>query len=334
MEQNEAFLKLNDSFAILNHLHGGYNGAFAFYSFLRAFQHRSALEDDITHTDRVLKKLSRWAGELMAGEVLVSRSWKEPESFEAQEAFTCLEWLHKDLRDVAKNIESIMRMKTQLSVIEDTIYIAAGVARVAQGRLAFVKNLLEFGQYFNHKESEEKALSMLDGAQHDMKVCQNLFDMLASTELPGMGFALELSEYASDLAVVLKTQAYETFIHRCYFDPSQITYGTIGGDKSEIVRWMSSGIQPKDAGYWRAYNIGPEEAVAWGLSGINSPSIAYIWQNEGFSAVTATPWIEAEFPPALASEWAEEGFTPDAAMNYIQENIVSPQQIPKDRRPK
>jgi hypothetical protein len=319
---------LLESLKIINHLLSGLRGVQEFYRFLQGFGHRSYDLNVVARLEKLLLKVDRWVAALLAGEHLISREWSVPETFDAHEALSCLQTLLTDLEEVSATVEQIFRMKTQLTVIEDARYIAAAVAKVTHARHIFLLFLYEVGPLLGDNESATIALAELPQSLKEIEISVGIFGYLSEAAILDPSLAAQLTELASDLPKLLRTQAHETLLFLNYYDPSAITFERIGVQAQEQGRWELSGITPREAGYWRAREVSPEEAIAWKIGGITTASEAARWISARFTPSAATPWAEKGIDPLVAAAWAQEGYKPEIATAYMSKNILLPSSIP------
>jgi hypothetical protein len=319
---------LLESFKIINHLLSGLRGTLEFYRFLQGFGHRAYDPNIVARLDKLLLKVDRWVTSLLAGEQLISREWSVPETFDAHEALSCLQTLLNDLEEVAATVDQIFRMKTQLTVMEDARYIAAAVAKVTHARHIFLLFLSEVGPLVGDNEGATRALAELPQSLKEIEISIGIFGYFSEAETLEPALAAQLTEFASDLPKLLRTQAHETLLFLNYYDPSAITFERIGVQAQEQGRWELSGITPREAGYWRAREVSPEEAIAWKIGGITTASEAARWISARFTPSAATPWADRGIDPLVAAAWAQEGYKPEIATAYMSKNILLPSSIP------
>lgn len=319
---------LSESFKVINHLYSGFRGAIEFQRFLQGFGHRSFEPNTPAVLEKLLAKADRWVASLFEGEILFSATWAGPETFEAHEALSSLQTLLTGLEQNASVVEQILRMKTQLTVLEDAQFLAATIARVTHARHLFLLGLADIGPLIGEPDAAQTAAATLPESGEDVELAVGIFGYLSEAESLDPTFAMQITEMAADLPGLLRTQAHETLLLLTYFDPGSVTFERVGILAHEQGRWEISGIAPREAGYWRARGISPEESIAWRIGGIMTAAEAARWMSAGFSPSSATPWADKGFAPAVAAEWARDGYKPDIASAYISKNIPLPSAIP------
>lgn len=319
---------LVESLKIINHLFSGLRGSMEFYRFLQALGHRKYDPNIVARIEKELSKVDRWANALLEGEPLICASWRIPETFDSHEALSSLQMLLSDLEQVASTVEQILRMKTQLTVLEDAYYIAAAVAKVTHARHLFLLFFSDFGPVVGQSEEAQRAVGDSAESAREVEIAVGIFGYLSEVESLDPPFAAQLTEFASELPHLLRTQAHETRVFRHYFEPEAITFQTLGVLAQDQVRWELSGITPREAGYWSARGISPEEAIAWKIGGITTATEASRWISARFTPSAATPWAERGITPLIAAAWAEEGYKPETATAYMSKNIPLPSSIP------
>lgn len=319
---------LVESLKIINHLFAGLRGAMEFYRFLQALGHRKYDANIVTRIEKELSKVDRWAQAFLEGEPLICSSWRIPETFDSHEALSSLQMLLFDLEQVASTVEQILKMKTQLNVLEDAYYLAATVAKVTHARHLFLLALSDFGPLVGQSEEAQRAILDIDESAREIEIAVGIFGYLSEVDSLDPQFAAQLTEFASELPYLLRTQAHETLVFLHYFEPETITFQTLGVLAEEQVRWELSGITPREAGYWRARGISPEEAIAWKIGGITTAAEASRWISARFTPSAATPWAERGISPSIAAAWAQGGYKPDTATAYMRKNIPLPSSIP------
>jgi hypothetical protein len=319
---------LLESIKIINHLLSGLSGTLEFYRFLHGFGHRTYDPNNVARLEKLILKVDRWATALIAGEPLISVKWTVPETFDAHEALSCLQILLTDLENVATTVEQIFRMKTQLTVVEDARYIAAAISKVTHARHLFLLFLSEIGPLVGDNEGALRALEEVPQSLKEIEISVGIFGYLSEADTLEPALAAQITEFASDLPKLLRTQAHETLVLLHYYEPTAVTFERIGINAQEQGRWELSGITPQEAGYWRAREISPEEAIAWKIGGITTAAEASRWISARFTPSAATPWAESGIDPLAAAAWAQEGYKPEIATAYMSKNIFLPSSIP------
>jgi hypothetical protein len=320
-----------ESFKVINHLLSGFRGSLEFQRFLQGFSHPSFDANIVARIEKILAKIDRWATNLLGGEVLISHSWNEPETFEAHEAISCLQTLLTDLTEVASSIEQILRMRTHLTALRDAQFVAAAVAKASHANYFFLLNVADAGPLIGIPEAAQNAAAILEDSYRDVEMSVGMFGYLSEAETLDPTLANQIAEFAAPIPPLLRTQAHESLLLASYFEPMAITYERVGIAALDQSRWEISGIPPREAGYWHARGISPEEAIAWKLGGITTAASAFEWSAARFTPSSATPWAEKGLRPSVAAQWARDGYKPDIALAYIDKGIAVPSVIPGRR---
>lgn len=318
--------ELLDSFSILNYLFSGYQGTLKALLALKEYGHPEFDQSDYDHLEGVAGEIEGWIMGLMQGRPLVGEGWTHPESEDAKFAFEALGKLRDDIyvcAGITDNILKSMDFDTPAGAVQ---LLTAYCIRLAYSRALFVRGCVDFGTAYGIPELAENNQGALAETEQLLNIAYEFFSVLLEKGNPEPQYLQNLYQYSHDLPFIFRTQVHDISILLSHFE-GVFTFDAAGIKEPEATRWHNVGIEAADAGYWRAHLIGPEEAQAWRLGGIDYPVAAHQWRIYGFNPTEALSWLTEGIMPPLAREWHDAGFLPKQAAEYLQQQIFSPHQI-------
>lgn len=314
------------SHSLINFLFAAAQGAQIFHRLLKEFNHPNFREDILALTERTITRTQRWSEELVAGVPLISLSWTTLESFEAQTAFDTLEKIKQEIRFMLASLEGIVRKNTIREKRENAVLIACALTRVAFSRDVFIRGHLQFAMAFQQAEMAQSADAMLESSKSFAELAEKIVSGLRASEEPDEETLQLLDENLSGLLPTFFTQLHELNLLLAIFS-KELSFEEVDIKKDEAKRWISLNISPRIAGYWRAHDMGAEEASAWIQALIPDASQAYQWREGGFSPAEAVQWVENNIPLFVAQRWKDAFVPTNRALAYIQKGIADPDEV-------
>ncbi len=264
---------------------------------------------------------------LWENQPLFKLNWKGPETDQAKSAFEQLIRQREHLVELSSEMIRIFSSEEFGNLSrDDVVLLLAALARSTYSYDNFVRGQLELAKATQKEEQEKQFQELLTRADTDIKAMHSLLDIFKQGEQAGNAFASALFAETVSLAGAFRAQIHDTCQLLAIFDgPFSFTHAGI--PEPEAADWHSVNIQAFEAGYWRAYQIGPDEIFEWKQSGINNYAVAGMWRGWGFPANVAAEWIVNEFTPSEASIWANSGISSEEAADYRTRGINSPAEI-------
>ena len=90
-----------------------------------------------------------------------------------------------------------------------------------------------------------------------------------------------------------------------------------GMSENEIAAWRSMNIEAAEAQAYREAGLDTAEIEAWREAGLPGREAILAWNDEGWTAATAEPWLKTQFDLETATDWAEKKFTADQARAWV-----------------
>ena len=312
--------------SILNYLAASYQGWFAGLNLLSQLEHQAFSEADMTVVQQALSSINTWTAQLYQDECLFSASWQTAETFEAKHALDLLEKVKPVLLRDAAEVVRIMALQ-EFPLDPDVRLLLASLARHAYSRDAYVRGFIEYGERFGLAPMAEKYSELLPQTQEILGRLSELLRLYRSASLKAAdlerSFFLLLHESCLNLAAVFRTHVHDINQLLSPFKGG-FSFGAAEFSRAEAELWQDAGFGPAPAGYWRAYEIDPEEAKAWCAAKMTEVTLVIEWRRAGFTPETAPPWFAAGFPPGYAVVWSQAGFSPEKAQAQIQAGVLEP----------
>lgn len=327
MEISQADKDRELSFSIVNYLSASYRGKLAGYTLLGQLEHSSFDPDDMTVIQSVTDRIADWLSGLTRGETLFSASWKTPETFEAQNALSLLTKLKPDIIEAANQIEDYLSGKGKIDS-ESCKLLFSYLIRSSFARDIYLRGFIIYGNTFNKPQIVKNYTNLLGAAVEHSKIIQQGLELFRQVQydLSNLNpeFLNTLMSASSELPAIFRTHVHD--INLLAANYSEATFANLDFSQEEANAWGLVGIDPGNAGYWRAYGFEPQKTIAWIQSFINNPAEALAWESSNFTPESALPWRQLGFPLEAALVWGDAGYSAQIAKENIDKGINYPPQ--------
>ncbi|MCA9562056.1 MAG: hypothetical protein KC561_01140, partial [Myxococcales bacterium] len=230
--------------------------------------------------------------------------------------------LRDDLVDLGETLNHHWEEWVEREDAAGTGYLISAMARMVATREAFVRAQAATQTITNTGSSVERKLAQCETDRRQVRLFATV---LKSGGRPRGEFRRALIRRAEPLAGGFLAQAHDLTLLLCH--GHELSYQDVGIMTLEAKRWLEQGLEPRVAGYWRAYDIAPEEVMVWVKAGVNQPAAAGAWRQRGFTAIQATPWLLKNVAAEEASEWLRAGVTTvEEAMDWRRAGFRSPEE--------
>jgi hypothetical protein len=245
-------------------------------------------------TRLVLEKVRRWTKQLGERECLFLSSWKQPESFDAQNALQWLKAIPPELLQIAELTRAALTNPQTPNNPQDVKLLIAAFGRYAYGKENYLKGLVEHARIFALESTYREYSAQLPAATRDIETAHALLTSFKNTATSADGFLATLFEECLFLPGIFRTQAHDIDQLVARFD-GEFTFDRAGFTVNEALEWQTAGYAPYQAGYWRAHYMNAKEAQAWEGVGITNPQEAFHWKVRGFDSAAAKTWMDAGY---------------------------------------
>ncbi|RMG41637.1 MAG: hypothetical protein D6719_08085 [Candidatus Dadabacteria bacterium] len=320
---------LGASHSILNLLNAGYQGEFASLNILTQLGSPHVKAEEVEQTKERIAKITKWLADLKKGACIFSVNWTKPETFAAQEALNYLLDLRPRLLRVSYTLAAIL-LDENFSERTDSIhFIIASFGRFAYSRDNYIRGFIDFGETFQYPEIVEQYRPGLKQAEEDIRIVHQVLNKYRSNPNQDKAFYEALFQMGVKLPGTFNTHAHDVLLLSAPYTGG-LSYEKAGIPEEEAQIWQQMQIGPDIAGYWKSFDIHPNEAAEWGQAGCFDYLLVIEWKLRGFDAASAAGWIQAGFDPATARLWTKAGHTPQSAAENIEAGVLHPDDVGKD----
>ncbi len=322
---------LNLSQSVVNYVQAVYVGKMNYINILARFGQLPGSSDDFVRTEKIIERALQWKKDILNSIPLLSASWKLPETFDAQRSLSSLADIKPDLTQAAMDVDRLVKELEDFVDAEKLKRLIAHFGWISYSRETYLKGWVEFSQRWSTPEVTAQYSALLPGAQADVEATAAFVNAALKSE-DGVDAALveEVKNRSMMLGSIFRmyihdiTQLLHTYTPQFTFDLAGISHG-------DAARWKQNGFSPAQAGYWAAFRINPEDALAWMHSGVSDPASAASWAEAQISSAEAYQWTAAGVHSAAdAVAWMQANVQADMVKDYIERGIRSPEQL---RRP-
>ena len=318
--------------SVLSFVRSGFYGQAVYYGVLKQLGSNQNVEGVSEGAARSIEKLDPFFKELYQGLPAISTSWNQAETFEAIRLFDLVKAIKQELLATVEIVSKAYASPDLSSDPESVRILIAGIARVANTRAAYLDCAAALYSNLKLNELEQEAARQLNDAQNYVQISHVIFETFTKSETIDQPMYDRLRKESQLIKGDLKTLIHEAtlllnvFVKQFEYDQAEFT-------KTEAEPWLEAKVPATVAGYWRAYDFTPTEAVAWVQTGIIQAGLAANWKRIGFEPDVAQPWITEAFPPLAAKEWMDAGFQPSKARELIVRGITNPGDAPRGSSP-
>lgn len=309
--------------SVLNYLNATYQGRFASLNVLQQLGYQGFAIAEIERTRSVLEKVRRWTSELWQQVCLLSPSWTQPETFEAQSALQFAEAIRVELLQVAEECQAFLNDAATPQKPQQVKFLIASYARFAYSRDNYIKGFIEFAKVFGQPTMLHYYTSLQPTATEDIETVAAMLNAYKDPSQPAHNFFGALFHECVRLPGVFRTHVHDLLQLLAPFQGG-FSFERAGIVAVEALDWQNASFGPVQAGYWRAYNFSPEEASRWVKAGFESAAVAFDWKLFSILPEVASQWAQRGAPAAVAVEWLRAGYTVEAAADLIARGIKEP----------
>lgn len=315
------------SHSLLNFLSAILQGRYVALNIVNMLQPSPATVELIAHSSQNLDQITKWRDELWQGKYILSADTAAPKSDEATKALGILDDLRTELlRDADRLIEAYSDKELAQNE-EHLVVLISQFARYAYSMDNHVRGQIDFWLKNKQENEAAKLAYPLDRAEEDVRVANAMVEEYRGNPAEvAPAFVDKLRMENRFVAGVLRAQSVD--IQSILFaGRTDVSFTDFGFMQLDQPGWESAGFSPLASAYWAAYDIAASEASAWKNSGVVEPLVAAKWRTFGFGPDHGPAWIAVSFPPLLAFAWAQAGFDPQTAAKYVDQGVLTPEQI-------
>lgn len=312
--------------ALLNYAHAAFQGRYTFYNILDQLNFKDLPLEEIERSRKVIDRLARWISQLWKGEIVFYSNWTKAESFEAENVVELLENLRPELERLANATLTAISSKETPNQPEQVKLLIAAYGRNAYSKENYIRGLLEFGSILQISDLVAQSTELLNLAKPEIERTNFFLSSYKNPQTLDANFFGNLSYSCMLLPAVLRSHIHDISQLISQFKGG-FSFSAAGIPDAEVSSWEAAQFSPGAAGYWRAYGMGPQEALAWINGGFNTPTMAAEWKFVGIPPNIAPLWATKGFNPATALPWIQAGIDPDQALNFIKDGITDPAKL-------
>ncbi len=304
--------ELDTCHAYLNVLHAGLQGKQAMLHILQQLTDECSLGTELRHTRVLLEEVIAWSETLYETKWCVLQVAHDSQSIDlARLAILFEEWMD-EIQRMGCAAETILSNAEFWKDIAAVQMLVALLGYHAYARDHYIRGLVRYGEAFERDDIAEKWRVHIPSSQQCLQIAHNFLGQLGNNTEVTTTFAFQLHEETLLLPAIFRCQVHDLNQIRA-LTLGEFNYEQAGFTPDEADRWVQCGIIAAQAGYWRAYEINPEEVVTWIRYGFIDPCHAGSWRYRGFSA-------------SEAFVWAQSGYSPREATIYVGFGCKSPEQ--------
>ena len=319
------------SYSLTSSIYAAANGSVLMQSVMEDLEHPLASAERLDIFKRLVAKSKTWVEQVLDGVPLISLSVDSIDSFDAQAAFDAADKVRDDLDQTGSLVTAVLAAGTLYTVLDDAQYALAAFGRFVFSRDAYMRSHIRFCEIMGLEGAAEETRIMLPGAVESVAQFKDLFELFQAQGQAIPQSALnDLFLLTKNIPPAFRTQAHELRMLHSTYQP-EFTFDLAGIESTEAFRWQTLGIEAASAGYWRAQDIGPEEAIAWAQAGIADATSARLWRDNSFSPGDAATWFRNGFPPLLAERWKSAHFSATEALEALEKGFQDPALVKKNR---
>lgn len=295
------------SHSVLNSLYSGYQGKFTAQNMLKQLGFAKTDETGLASSREVLDLIGLWLKRLFDGEALLTTADQPPISEDAPKIWQLFLGLKHELGALAKELTVFRRLPSSAHETEAAKYLVASLGRVAYSREHYIKGLVRYASAFGPPEELERWKQQATACRPGIRRVHRLFDAMGDAKATDLRLFENIRQLSLPMPGALRCLVHDMNV-LLGMARGGMTYEIAGIGQDDALSWDNLEVEPQVAGYWHAYELPPDHAVAWVERGFTDPEVAGSWAVWEFTAATASAWLEAEFHPRAARDWKNHGF--------------------------
>lgn len=317
---------------LVNYLNSSYRGRLASLNALLQMNSQEFSKEELIKTEKTLEIINRWLSDLWNGLPLVSTGWQSPETFEAQRVFDLLNESKLDLKQLSQKFSSLLNSNERYSNDENIKIIISGIVRLAYQRDNFIKGFLEYAKVFAREDLYSHFEAFLPTSNDEVKLANSFLKEFKSAANLRTEFFDNLDLQLITIPSTLNVFIHEmNFIGAVYSPDFSFRHAEIPED--EFYLWEQLGLSAREAGYWRAYGITPDQALSWIEQNMRDANVAGNWSIRGFNPPEVFDWLKLGLSPAVALLWRKAGYDLDTVRVQLNKGYLTPKDLAQNERP-
>ncbi|MEY4700009.1 MAG: hypothetical protein RL326_196 [Pseudomonadota bacterium] len=312
-------------------LRSGFYAQILFEQALTRLETKVVGEDYLETAHKAFDRIDAWINDLVTELPTFSASWTTPETFDAIAAMSFMRELKKDLQWLIPQVEVALRTQNLAQNRDAVKLLVAALIRSAAARGSYVETLHSIYTQLKATDLAQQVAYELEGAKEYVNVTQIILETFSTTTTYDPDLCEKLRKEASLTPCDFRAHIHDTTILLNVYS-KEFSFELAEFSKDEAQGWIDLRMSAVAAGYWRAYNFGPEEFMEWQTMGITSAPVAANWRRARFLPREAVGWIREGIPPVLASQWLSTKLEPARVAALLQKGITDPTQAPRSSR--
>lgn len=319
---------LEFSHSILNSLHSAEQGEFAYFNILTQMGNDSeSLAETIEMIKKRINQQNDWFEQVWQNTPIFELKWKQPNRDDAKEVLAQLTEKRSNLIELSQELAELLseqHFDALPATSIETIIACLGRHRYAHDN--YIRSMLELARAVNSKEQEELYTNMLENSDDDITILHDIIDRYQEGQELDVAFFNGLFAEVVTLGGAFRSQIHDMSQLLAIYEGT-FTYEHAGIPENEAADWHSVNVSAYEAGYWRAYYIGPDEIFHWLGAGFTNFAIAGEWRAWGFPHDIAAKWHERGFSPEEASTWLNAEIPLSKAMEFRDLGFSDPAEV-------
>lgn len=312
-------------------LRSGFYAQILFEQALSRLEAKVVGEEYLETAHKAFDKIDVWVNDLVTELPIFSASWTTPETFDAIAAMSFMRELKKDLQWLIPQVEVALRTQNLAQNRDAVKLLVAALIRSAAARGSYVETLHSIYTQLKATDLAQQVAYEIEGSKEYIGVTQIILETFSTTTTYDPDLCEKLRKEASLTPYDFRAHIHDTTILLNVYS-KDFSFELAEFSKDEAQGWLDLRVPAVVAGYWRAYNFGPEEFMEWQTMGITSAPIAANWRRARFSPREAVGWIREGIPPVLASQWQSTKLEPARVAALLRKGITDPTQAPRSAR--
>jgi hypothetical protein len=312
-------------------LRSGFYAQILFQQALARLEVKLVGEDYLEIANKAFDRIDVWINDLATELPIFSAAWTTPETFDAIAAMNLMRELRKDLQWLIPQVEVALRTQN-LAQNRDAVKLLVGaLIRSAAARGSYVETLHSIYTQLKATDLAQQVAYEIEGSKEYINVTQIILETFSTTTTYDPDLCEKLRKEASLTPYDFRAHIHDTTILLNVYS-KELSFELAEFSKDEAQGWINLRVPAVAAGYWRAYNFGPEEFLEWQSMGITSAPLAANWRRARFSPREAVGWVREGIPPVLASQWQSTKLEPARVAALLRKGITDPAQAPRSSR--
>ncbi|MFO0416602.1 MAG: hypothetical protein ACK5Y6_04875 [Pseudomonadota bacterium] len=327
MAQLNKDLHLTTEFITL--LRAGFYGQIMFESALDTLQSNLLNPKYLDTAHKAFDKIDVWMQDLVTELPIFSTNWQSPETFDAIAAMSFMRELKKEVLWLIPQVETALRTPDLDKNQPELKLLVASLVRSANTRSSYVETIASIYSQLKATQLAEQAALEINDAREYVQVTQTILNTFNTPAAYDPAMCEKLRTEASLTPCDLRALAHDANIMINVY-AKEFTFELAEIPRDEAQEWIDKRVPAVAAGYWRAYEFGPDDLIEWANLGVTGAPVAANWRRAGFSAKDAVEWMKEGIGPSFAVPWHKAGFAPARTAAMLRRGITDPAKAPRD----